>query len=196
MRHIKNFFVLCVMLTACGTLALAQGNGCSAKVSQDLANQLLRQAFKSMETPPDEQEKITRDAGKMKGGIASLFCAESVDLDRDGKQDLLIHQADVEGAFCTAQNCPVWAYRRTGNGYKMLMDDVGGYISPIEALKTSTNGFRDIRTMQHSSAVEHEITVFKFDGNKYRARVCTTEKYVGKRRGKDRFTYITHKCDQ
>ena len=76
------------------------------------------------------------------------------------------------------------------------MEDTGGYLSPIEALKTSTRGYRDIRTMQQSSAVEHEITVFKFDGNQYRASRCTTEKYAGKRRGKDRFTYITHKCGQ
>jgi hypothetical protein len=196
MEYIKRFFALCVMLTACGIVALAQGNGCSAKVSQDLANQLLREAFKLMETPQDEQDKITNDAGKMKGGVASLFCAESVDLDRDGKLDLLIHQADVEGAFCTAQNCPVWAYRNTGNGYKLLMEDVGGYISPIEALRTSARGYRDIRTMQHSSAVEHEITLFKFNGTKYVPSVCTTEKYAGKRRGKDRFTYVTHKCEQ
>jgi hypothetical protein len=196
MEYIKKFFVLCALLTACGTVVLAQGNGCSAKVSRDLANQLLRQAFKLMETPQDEQEKITSDAGKMKGGVAGLFCGESVDLDRDGKLDLLIHQADVEGAFCGAQNCPVWAYRNTGNGYKMLMEDVGGYISPIEALRTSTRGYRDIRTMQHSSAVEHEITVFKFNGMKYAPSVCTTEKYVGKRRGKDRFIHVTHKCEQ
>jgi hypothetical protein len=196
MGYIKKFFVLCAMLTACSTLAFAQGGGCPANVSQGLAKQLLRQAFKLMETPQDEQDKITSDAGKMKGGAASLFCAESVDLDRDGKLDLLIHQADVEGAFCGAQNCPVWAYRNTGNGYKMLMEDVGGYISPIEALRTSTRGYRDIRTMQHSSAVEHEITIFKFNGTKYVASVCTTEKYAGKRRGKDRFTYVTHKCEQ
>src|SRR3954463_6569717 len=101
MRYIKKFFVLCAMLTACGTVALAQGNGCSGKVSQDLANQLLLQAFKSEETSPEDQDKLIRTAKKLKDGVATLFCAESVDLDRDGKQDLLIHQADIgEAAFC------------------------------------------------------------------------------------------------
>lgn len=195
MKSIRKFLALCALLAACGTLAFAQG-GCSPKVPQDLATQLLSRAFKLMETPTDEQEKMTGEAEKMKGGAASLFCAEAVDLNRDGRLDLLIHQADVEGAFCTAQNCPVWAYRNTGGGYEMLMEDLGGYISPIEALKTSTRGYRDLRTMQHSSAAEHEITVFKFDGQKYVARICTTEKYVGKRRGRDRFTYITHKCGE
>ncbi|HYJ47447.1 MAG TPA: hypothetical protein VEV81_12615 [Pyrinomonadaceae bacterium] len=196
MRTIRKLFVLCLLFAACGVSALAQDKGCSAVVPPDLAGQLLRQAFKSMETAPDEQANITRAAEKMKGGVASLFCAEPVDLDGDGKQDLLIHQADVEGAFCTAHNCPVWVYHRTGSGYRMLLEDTGGYLSPVAALKTSTNGYRDIQTTQQSSAVEHEITVFKFDGHKYRARVCTTEKYAGKRRGKDRFTYITHKCGQ
>src|SRR3954471_13110171 len=179
MRHLKNFFMLCILITACGMSALAQSGGGCAKVPQDLAKQLLGQAFKSMETAQDEQDKITGAAEKMKGGVVSLFCGESVDLNRDGKMDLLIHQADVEGAFCGSQNCPVWAYRNTGNGYGMLVEDTGGYILPIGALKTSTNGYLDIKTMQHSSAVEHEITVFKFDGTKYVARVCTTEKYAG-----------------
>ena len=198
MKHLKNFFLFCILLTASSIAALAQDSGCSSgvKVPQDLASQLLRQAFKSMEMPQDEQDKITRDAEKRKGGVASLFCAEAVDLDRDRKKDLLIHQADVEGAFCTSQNCPVWAYRRTSDGYKMLLEATGGYITPIEALKTSTNGYRDIRTYEHSSAIEHEITIYKFDGKLYRARVCTSEKFIGKRGGKDRFKYTTHKCGQ
>ena len=196
MKRIKNLLLLCAALMACGVTALAQGNGCTPKVPEDLANQMLRRAFKLMETPQDEQDKLISEAEKRNGGVASLFCAESVDLDRDGQKDLLIHQADVEGAFCTAQNCPVWAYRRTNNGYQMLLEATGGYIGPIAAQKTSTNGYRDIRTMEHSSAVEHEITIYKFDGHQYRARVCTTEKYAGKRRGKDRFSYTTHKCGQ
>lgn len=195
---LKNFLLFSILLAPCSIAALAQNSGCSSgvKVPQDLARQLLSQAFKSMETPQDEQDKITRDAEKMKGGVASLFCAEAVDLNRDGKQDLLIHQADVEGAFCTAQNCPVWVYVRTNDGFKMLLEATGGYINPIEALKTSTNGYRDIRTYEHSSAVEHEITFYKFDGNQYSASVCRTEKFVGKRGGRDRFKYTTHKCRQ
>src|SRR5947209_128347 len=197
MKRLKNFLLFSILLAASSVAASAQNSGCSSgvKIPQDLARQLLKQAFKSMETPQDEQDKITRGV-EGKGGVASLFCAEAVDLNRDGKQDLLIHQADVEGAFCTAQNCPVWVYGRTSDGYKMLLEATGGYITPIEALKTSTNGYRNIRTYEHSSAVEHEITIYKFDGRAYRASVCTAEKFIGKRRGRDRFKYTTHKCGQ
>jgi hypothetical protein len=78
----------------------------------------------------------------------------------------------------------------------MLLEATGGYIAPIQALRTSTNGYRDIKTYEHSSAVEHEMTTYKFDGSRYVARVCVTEKYVGKRRGRDRFSYTTHRCGQ
>lgn len=197
MKRLKNFLLFSILLAASSIAASAQNSGCSfgGKVPQDLARQLLTQAFKSMETPQDEQNKITHDV-EGKGGLASLFCAQSVDLNQDGKQDLLIHQADVEGAFCTAQNCPVWAYARTSDGYKMLLEATGGYITPIMALKSSTNGYRDIRTYEHSSAVEHEITIYKFDGKAYRASVCTTEKFIGKRGGHDRFKHTTHKCGE
>ena len=197
MKRLKDFLLFSILLTALSVAASAQNGGCPSgvKIPQDLARQLLTQAFKSMETPQDEQDKITR-AVEGKGGVASLFCAEAIDLNRDGKQEFLIHQADVEGAFCTAQNCPVWVYGLKSDGYKMLLEATGGYITPIEALKTSTNGYRDIRTYEHSSAVEHEITIYKFDGNLYRASVCTTEKFIGKRRGRDRFKYTTHKCAQ
>ena len=137
-----------------------------------------------------------REAEKRKGGVASLFCAEAIDLDRDGRLDLLIHQSDVEGAFCTSQNCPVWVYHRTNHGYQLLLEATGGYIQPITALNTRTNGYRDIRTYEHSSAVEHEMTTYKFDGKRYQARVCATEKFIGKRAGQDRFKYIPHQCGQ
>src|SRR5437868_1939159 len=53
MKYLKIIFVSCVLLTACSAAVLAQDSGCSSgvKVPQDLASQLLRQAFKSMETP-------------------------------------------------------------------------------------------------------------------------------------------------
>jgi hypothetical protein len=198
-KHLGNCVVLIILLAACTALAQGQETGCSAssvKVPESLARQLLRQALKLMETPTDEQAQVIREAEGRKGGAATLFCGEAVRLDADARPDLLIHQADVEGAFCGAHNCPVWAYRQTGEGYKLLLETIGGYLGPIEALRTSTNGYRDLKTLQQSSAVEHESTIFKFDGKLYRARVCVTETYVEKTRGRGRFKYTRHSCEQ
>ena len=198
MSYPRKIFMWSVMLAACSTIGLSQDNGCPisrVKVPPTLARQLLRQAFESMETPPDEQKQLMQEAEAREGGIASLFCAEAVDLDQDRKPDLLIHQADVVGAVCGAHNCPVWVYRRTGRGYQLLLAESGGYLSPLMALKTSTNGYRDIRIQQHSSAVEHEITIYKFDGRQYRARVCLTETYVESKRGRGRLKYTRHRCE-
>lgn len=123
-----------------------------------------------------------------------MFCAEPVGLSHNGRAGLLIHMADVEDSFGGMHNKPVWVYERT-KGYNLLLEEEAGYLSPILALKTFTNGFRDIRTQSHSSATEHEITIFKFDGRQYRPRVCITETYIGKRSGRERFKYTRHKCE-
>ncbi|HYY95209.1 MAG TPA: hypothetical protein VE713_11890, partial [Pyrinomonadaceae bacterium] len=128
-------------------------------------------------------------------GAAHFFCAEPVNLSRNGKPGFLIHMADVEDAFGGMLAKPIWVYERTARGHKLLLEDMGGYIEPITALKTFTNGYRDVRTKNHSSAAEHEITIYKFDGKQYRPRVCITETYIGKRRGRERYKYTRHKCE-
>lgn len=198
MRYLKNFLMLSLVLTTGSTLGLGQDAGCprqAVKVPQDLAKQLLHRAFRTMGTEADEKERIIQAAENSKGGISRLFCAEAVDLNRDGKPDLLIHQADVDVAYCGAHNCPVWVYRRTDGGLKLLLDATAGYFADrITALKSSTNGYRDIRTQYHQSAVDREITTYKFDGKGYRARVCMTATYDKDERGRERVKYTRYRC--
>jgi hypothetical protein len=202
MRYAKNFLMMAFLLATCSTLGLAQDSRCplplsrtagaqAAKVPPDLARQVLGRAFKWMETPADEQKEIIQKAENSKDGISGLFCAETVQLNRAGKPDLFIYDA----AFCTAQNCPVWVYRRSG--YELLLEDVMvGEYEPeyrnIVRLRTSTNGYRDIRIAQHVSVWKTEIRILKFDGRRYRARVCMTETCLKK--GK-RCKYTRHKCE-
>jgi hypothetical protein len=189
--------VIVTTLAASGKAAsLDSETGCSTKtkVSPDLASQLVRQMVRLLEIHTEEQAKTIQQANNRPGGAASLFCARPVDLDRDGQLDLLISQADVEGALCSSHNCPVWVYRRTSNGYKQLLQDFGGYITPIQALDSSTNGYRDIRIQQHSSAIEHEITIYKFNGKQYKAQECITETYVEVKPGQGDFRSQKHRC--
>ena len=198
MTYLTNFLMLSFVLATYSTLAVAQDTECprqAVKVPQDLAKQLLRRAFRTMQTEPDEKKRIIQEAENSKGGISRLFCAEAVDLDRDGKRDLLIHQADVEDTYCGAHNCPVWVYRRTDGGYRLLLYATAGYFADrITALKSSTNGYRDIRSQYHQSAAEREVTVYKFDGKRYRARVCMTATYDNDERGRERVKYTRYRC--
>lgn len=202
MRYLKNFLMLCFVLATCNTVGLAQDSRCSlplsrkagahaANIPPDLAKLVLRRAFTWLETSAEEQKEIIQKAENSKEGISGLFCAETVQLNRGGKPDLFIYDT----AFCTAQNCPVWVYRRSG--YELLLEDVMvGEYEPqyrnVVRLRTSTNGYRDIRFAQHVSAWETGIRILKFDGRRYRARVCITETCLKK--GK-RCRYATHKCE-
>ena len=200
----KKFLALCFALAVSAIPALAQDSNCQlplsraadarpAKVPPDLAELVLQRAFKSMEFRMDEQQKILEDAKKGKDGASGLFCAQTVRLKTTDRQLFVYFPS-----FCMSQNCPVWIYRRTANGYELLLEDVmvgeynAGFPSSAVILGTWTNGYRDIRLHQHISAFETGITILKFNGSRYRARVCMFEKCVNGTKG---CKYNTHKCD-
>ena len=201
----KKFLALCFVLAVWGIPAFAQDSRCqlplsrtadarTAKVPPDLPEQVLKRASKSMEFSADEQRKILEDARKSKDGASGLFCAQTVRLNRTTDRQLFVYFP----SFCMSQNCPVWIYRRTANGYELLLEDVmvgeynAGFPSSAVILGTWTNGYRDIRLDQHISAFETGITILKFNGSRYRARVCMFEKCVNGTKG---CKYNTHKCD-
>ena len=202
----KKFLALCFILTVCGIPGSAQDSDCrlplsrtadarTAKVPPDLAEPVLQRAFKSMEFSMDEQQKILEDAKKGKDGAAGLFCAQTVRLNRTKGRQLFVYFP----SFCTSQNCPVWTYRPTASGYELLLEDVivgeynPGFPSSAVILATSTNGYRDVKLFQHLSAFETGIETLKFDGRRYRARVCTIEKCGYNRK---RCSYQRLKCDK
>lgn len=177
-------------------VAGGQDSGCykrTVSLPEPFARQVVERAFKVDDTDEAVQQRV-RVAIESKGA-GHFLCAEPIALSRNGKPGLLIHMADVEDSFGGMYSKPVWVYERGAKGYELLLEDMAGYLAPITALKTFTNGYRDIRTQNHSSAAEHEITIYKFDGRQYRPRVCITETYVGKRRGQERFRYTRHKCE-
>lgn len=195
MRIFLLLTVLCVGFTASDIDAFGQGSGCtppSVKAPPSLARQLVGRMFKLMETPPDERAQALH----RRGGVSGLFCAEAVDLNQDGKPELLITLADVDDArmLCGAHNCPLWVYRRTSQGYQLLLEAWSD--SDIEVLKTSTRGYRNIKIRQHESAVEHDVIIYKFDGRRYRPRECVTETYVDDKQGGSRVKYERWNCKE
>jgi hypothetical protein len=185
--------VLACLIASTIGVAYGQDTGCSrrtTKLSEDFAGQLVERAFKIDETAEGERERVRKAVP-----LAHLFCAEPIVLNRQGGRGLLIHMADVADSFGGMYSYPIWVYQRTAKGYDLLLEDMAGYLAPIIGLKTFTNGYRDIRTQNRNGATEHEITIFKFDGKRYRPGVCITETYLGKKRGRERFKYARHKCE-
>jgi len=119
-------------------------------------------------------DQLKKELGDNAGHLSSLFSAESADLNHDGQAEWLIGQNEEHG-FCGSQNCPVWVYQKVGNSYRSLLDATAGYIGGESVLKTSTGGWQNLQTEEHSSAVEHEFTTYHFDGKVYRPSLCVTE---------------------
>jgi hypothetical protein len=120
--------------------------------------------------------------------LAREVDAEERDLNRDGKPEFLIV---FQGACGGAANGPVFVYGRSAKGYTKLLDDTG---QDFTARRASTNGYADLQVGAHSSAVERELTIYKFSRGRYRISECITQTYVGKRRGRDVLKFNRHNC--
>lgn len=127
-----------------------------------------------------DDEAVTKSIKNYSGGFdaaAKDMSVETIDLNHNGKPEFMV-EGVLGGMLCGASNCPSWIYRKTRDGYSLLLSESG---SGISVERSSTNGYRDLRNSGHYSASETYVTIYKFDGHKYRARDCSIQEYVGKR---------------
>ena len=104
---------------------------------------------------------------EQEGGAAAAqenMTVEEHDLNRDGVKEYEVQLSGM--CACGAQNCTIYLYRATGQGYESILEGASGL--GIEFLRTSTNGYTDLQINAHGSAVTEARTKYKFDGRKYR----------------------------
>jgi hypothetical protein len=90
---------------------------------------------------------------------------EAVDLNRDGVSE---YRVELSGScMCGMVNCAIYFYRRTAaGGYESILEDASGY--GLDVLKTSTNGYADLRVDGRYNAAALLETIYKYDGKQYR----------------------------
>lgn len=77
--------------------------------------------------------------------------------------------ATVRG-FCTADgNCPLWFFRKTSHGYRLLIFSIG---QSFNIQKTTTNGFKDLVVNMHSSATDEWLKFYRYARDHYRRVAC------------------------
>ncbi len=112
---------------------------------------------------PDLRTCIEQEAD----GIAAAeknMNVEELDLNRDGAPE---YEVELAGpCACGAQNCSIYLYRRTPQGYETILDDASGL--GVELLKTANNGYVDLLINAHDTAATEARTTYKFDGKRYR----------------------------
>jgi|SRR6267143_2617122 len=130
------------------------------KVPKEIVQQLMK------------DEEIKEFLKTRNDGLAKYLTAESINLNRDSKSELIVHGINE---ICGANNCYSWIYRKVGNTYQMLL--YAGFVQQIEPQRTFTKGYRDVIASMHGSAWESGLTLYKFDGKQYRRMGCFFRTY-------------------
>jgi len=105
-------------------------------------------------------------------GTAKNLVAEETDLNRDAIPEIIVHGI---GNICGANNCIHWIFRKAATGYELLLREDA--VQMVEPQRSYTKGYRDIIMAQHSSATESYLTLFKFDGRKYKVDSCYVRRF-------------------
>ena len=127
---------------------------------QEIRNRLFKQVLTDFK---DLRECMESEEGGLSAGQEKMTVTE-IDLNSDGVKE---YQVEMGGpCACGTVNCSIYVYRKAGDGFESLLDDAAGYT--VETLKTSTNGYKDLRVTAHDSAATTSVVTYKFDGKQYR----------------------------
>lgn len=160
------------------------------KVPRDIAKKLFKEMVES-----DSDNVITSEVkAKGKKDPTVFFAAENIDLNHDQVSELIVSPSDSTG-LCTTPNCPVWIFKKNQNGYQQILSNSAG-IYGYEILDIISNNFNDIALIEHSSAAEHEYSVYRFNGSEYKLINCITETAQEGKNNKVSYTYKEHNCNK
>lgn len=137
----------------------------SLYVSQAEPSQAVRaKLFKQLLADDAELRECLKE---QEGGAAAAqdgITVEELDLNRDGVKEYEVQLAGM--CSCGAQNCTIYLYRATAQGYESIIDGAAGL--GVELLRSASNGYTDLQINAHDTAATEARTVYKFDGKQYR----------------------------
>lgn len=111
----------------------------------------------------DVRECVEKEEGGTRTAEENMN-VEEVDLNRDGVKE---YEVELSGpCVCGMVNCSIYLYRQSVAGYELILEDAAGL--GLELLKTSSNGYTDVRVDARDNAATQSQTVYKFDGKRYR----------------------------
>lgn len=129
------------------------------EVSKEVRSKLFKQAL----ADSGERECFEKEEGGLRAAEENMS-AEEVDVNRDGVKE---YEVELSGpCTCGMVNCSIFLYRQSATGYELILDGAAGL--GLEVLKTSSNGYADLKVEARDSAASTSATIYKFDGKKYR----------------------------
>ncbi len=151
----------------------------SAVTSVAQSNFYLDEPFKPQAKIPNDLVPLLRDEIKQMCPSASVdqntdmtswFSASKINLGHRRSAFIL-----KSGKSCLtgADNKWFWIFLRTTRGYQLVL--TGGTIS-LWVLKSTARGLRDIETSAATARTKYN-NIYKFDGARYKARVCSETEF-------------------
>ena len=147
---------VCFIVLLSFSFAFAQNREASKEVRAALFKQVLAEFGELRECIQQEQ-----------GGARAAeegTTVEEVDLNRDGVPEYEVGLSSP--CACGMVNCSIYVYRQSRSGYELILDGTAGF--GLEVLKTSSNGYADVRIEARDTAATRSETTYKFDGKQYR----------------------------
>jgi len=135
----------------------------SAFAQKEASKEVKSKVFKQVLADVELRECIEKEEGGVRTAEENSTVFE-VDLNRDGTPE---YEVDLSTpCACGMVNCSIYVYRQTPNGYELILDDASGF--GLEVLKTSSNGYADVRVEGRDTAATSYQTTYKYDGKQYR----------------------------
>jgi hypothetical protein len=108
--------------------------------------------------------------------IAEDTRIELIDLNGDGKPEVIAQAFGIKAGCGATGNCPIWVFLKTENGYQLLLDTrdkegIGG-VELITVDETRTNGFSDLVLAADDSASEKTLLEYRYRNGQYRESAC------------------------
>lgn len=147
---------VCLVVILSVVSAFAQNREASKEVRSKLFRQVLA-----------DFSELRECVEKEEGGVRAAeegATVEEVDLNRDGIPEYEVGLSSP--CACGMVNCSIYVYRQSRAGYELILDGAAGF--GLEVLKTSSNGYADVRIEARDNAATRADTTYKFDGKQYR----------------------------
>src|SRR5687767_8664998 len=127
---------------------------------KDVRSRIFKQVMADF---PELRSCVASEEGGLTAAEENMSAYE-VDLNRDGAPE---YEVGISGPCdCGMVNCSIYLYRQSLTGYESILEGASGF--GLELLKTSSNGYADVRVDARDNAAVQSQTTYKFDGKQYR----------------------------
>lgn len=115
--------------------------------------------------------KTVMDPGADATALASRTRVKLIDLNGDGRLEVIAQPVGTDAGCGATGNCPFWVFEKTTAGYAAILSvNRGVQVFTIEP--AMTNGFRNLILGSHDAAGERTLRVFRYTEGRYRPGGC------------------------